>query len=270
MLKKVYITFAISVGIVLVAMALHHSDCANRGLRVDVAKCDMANLRMDSTVVADSELEAVLKPYRDSMAIKMSRKLCDCDEDMWAERPESNLSRFLSDILLDDVRQLAREGGIPEPDFALLNMGGMRSALPKGEIRVVNVFQLAPFENSAVALSLDSAAVCEVMAHIAERGGEAISGASFTVTEDGRVVDIVVGGKPLTGGATYNLATIDYLATGGDDFGCLVGKDVYFQSGLPLRDMLLGHFARMGEAGLHAKAATNVRIKFMNNPKADK
>lgn len=249
---------------------MSRSECPGGRSRCQLVKSDLANVRIDSTVVADGELEAILKPYRDSMNVKMSRKLCDCDEDMWAERPESNLSRFLADILLDDMRHKTREGGMPEPDFALLNMGGMRSALPKGEIRVANVFQLAPFENSALALSLDSAAVCEVMRHIAERGGEAIAGASFTVSEDGQVQDILMGGKPLAGGVTYHLATIDYLATGGDEFECLVDKEAYFQSGLPLRDMLLEHFAQMGEAGIRAKAATNVRIKFMNNPKDDK
>lgn len=268
-LKKVYITFAISVAIVLAAVVILRAGGGNGGLQVTIAEGDYSNLRVDSTIVTDGELEATLKPYRDSIASVMSRKLCECDEDMVSARPESGLSRLLSDILLEELRLLTAEGGVPEPDFALLNMGGMRAALPKGDIRVSNVFQVAPFENSPLAMNLDSATVCSLMAHIAERGGEAISGASFTVNEDGQLVDIKVRGKALKGDKTYRLATIDYLATGGDQFECLVGKEVYYHSGIPLRDMFIGHFARMGQKGIHAKAPTDVRVKLLNTLKDD-
>lgn len=264
-LKKVLLIFAASVSIVLAVMVMgkvrQHGDGQHA---ITIASCNSDNLRMDSSIVADSEIEALLRPYRDSVSIEMSRQLCESDEEMVARRPESNLMRFLSDLFLCEVRAYASDAGVPVPDFALLNVGGMRSALPKGELCLADVFRLAPFENSAVALGLDSAAVYELMQHIAERGGEAISGASFTLSPDGVALSIRIGGKPLDGNKTYMLATLDYLATGGDDFECLVGKTISYQSGISLRDLIAGYLERKGRQGQSIKAPDDTRISIRN------
>lgn len=221
---------------------------------------------MESTVALDDSLEAFIRPYREDLMREMSRPLCICDEDMVARRPESNLTRFVSDLFLTEVRSVAAESGEPAPDFALLNVGGMRAPLPKGQLTLANVFQLAPFENSAVVVELDSADVCRLMAHVAEQGGEAISGASLTVGAEGEVEEIKIGGKALRGGMTYRLATLDYLATGGDDFDCLASKGACYHSGIPVRDLIIRHLNQIGAKGEHASAPTNVRVNFINKP----
>lgn len=263
-MKKVYTIFAASIAIVLCVLCLRCMTSGKGERLVDASYLGFANLRVDSSIVADGVVESLLKPYRDSVGIKMSRRLCVCDEEMVARRPESNLTRFLADLFLAEVRAQVSQAGLPEPDFALLNVGGMRSSLPKGELRLANVFQLAPFENSAVVLALDSAAAVWLFTHIAKRGGEAIAGASFSISNDGRAEDILVNGRPLAGGVTYRLATLDYLATGGDDFECLVGKKVCYQSGVALRDLITDFLERMGEAGKHVKAPSNTRISISN------
>lgn len=263
-MKKVYIAFALSIAIVFCVLCLRGAGGGICERHVDASELDFVNLRVDSSIVADGVVESLLKPYRDSVALKMSRRLCVSDEEMVARRPESNLTRFLSDLFLSEVRAQVSSAGLPEPDFALLNIGGMRSSLPKGELRLANVFQLAPFENSAVVLTLDSAVVYDLFRHIAERGGEAISGASFVLGPDGHAEDIAINGKPLSGGVTYRLATLDYLATGGDDFECLVGAEVCYQGGRALRDIITDYLERMGEAGMHIKAPANTRISVSN------
>lgn len=249
----------------LAVVAFGLTGCAGDVRHVDFDKCELANLSIDSTIVADEEMEQFIRPYRDSLKIRMSREVCISDEDMVAKRPESNLTRFISDVYLAETRALAKRLVLPSPDFALLNVGGMRSSLPQGQLYLSNVFQLAPFENASVLLSLDSAAVCELMEHIAQRGGEAISGATFAVNAGGHADDIKIGGEYLKSGVTYRLATIDYLADGGDGFECLVGQERYLVSGIPLRSLLTEHLVRMGKAGTHAKAPTDVRIRFTNN-----
>lgn len=264
-LKKVYILFAASIAVVLCVLCLRSAECGNGKRRLpDDSELGFVNLRIDSSFVPDGEVESLLKPYRDSVALKMSRLLCVSDEEMAAKRPESNLTRFLADLFLAEVSTSAARVGKPEPDFALLNIGGMRCSLPKGELLLANVFQLAPFENSAVVLTLDSAAAYALFQHVAKRGGEAIAGASFSITPDGRAESIMVNNKPLDGNATYRLATLDYLATGGDDFECLVGRDVCYQSGVALRDLIIDYLVRKGEAGVHVCAPTDSRISIQN------
>lgn len=214
--------------------------------------------RIDSATVADSAMEAEIAVYRDSIASIMAEPLCECDEPMVAYRPESGLMRFLADLLRGEAALFAHGHGLPVPEMGLMNTGGIRDALPQGTLTVGDVFRVSPFENSPVVVALDSAGVMAMLNHVAERGGEALSGVSLTIA-DGRATNVLVGGRPLTGGRPYRVATLDYLATGGDGFECLVGN-VEYQTGRVFRDIFINHLRRIGQNGGHVKAPTDVRI----------
>lgn len=214
--------------------------------------------RIDSATVADSAMEATIAVYRDSIASIMAEPLCECDESMAAYRPESGMMRFMADLLRGESALFAQSHGLPIPEMALMNAGGIRDALPQGVLTVGDVFRVSPFENSPVVVALDSAGVMAMLNHVAERGGEALSGVSLTIA-DGKATNVLVGGRPLTGGRPYRVATLDYLATGGDGFECLVGN-VEYQTGRVFRDIFINHLRRIGQNGGHIKAPTDVRI----------
>lgn len=258
--RKVIVLFSVSVALTVCVLAGRFCGACRQAVCPETSRIRYSLLRADSTIVADSVVEALIRPYRDSVRALLGEPLCVCDEDLVASRPESNMTRFLADLFLYEVRALAEKSGGAPPDFALLNVGGIRSAFHKGQICISDVFQVAPFENSAVVLRLDSSQVRDVVAHIAERGGEALAGVSFSIGADGDARGVLINGKPLDGALSYRLATLDYIATGGDDFECLVGRPVVLESGVTLRDLIITHLERLGKEGRHAKASNEVRI----------
>ncbi len=262
--------FSISVLLTLVVLFWRPAQAGWSLRRVDASRAGYYLLCMDSAVVPDAQIEAAILPYRDSVEARMGQTLCVCDEDMVSLRPESSMTRLLSDILLSEVRRLTKSDSGASPDFAMLNVGGIRSSFHKGVIRLADVFQVAPFENSAVVLRLDSAGVAQAVAHMANRGGEAVSHASFHIDENGVATGISVGGEPLCGGRTYNMVTLDYLATGGDEFDCLVGQPVAFQSGITLRDLIVAYLARLNDEGGHLTAPSDARIIVDSKTEAEK
>ncbi len=226
-------------------------------------------IHIDSVIPADSLIESYVRPYHDSIEGKMSQKLCICDEEMVARHPESALTRLLSDILLHETQLIAREKKWPEPQFALMNVGGMRSTLHSGEVTMYDVFQISPFENKSVVVKLDSAGVMEMFTRLGDRGGEAISGATATLASDGTITDVKIAGKSVSGNGVYRLATIDYLATGGEGFESLVGN-VEYETGVLYRDILAKSFIRSGNSGTHLKAPTDERLHVIDNKTTDK
>lgn len=213
---------------------------------------------IDNKIPSDSAMEATIAVYRERINDIMAETLCKSVKAMEARRPESSLTRFLSDVLLTTTQEFAADNGFARPDMSLINIGGIRDILPEGPVTVGDVYTISPFENSPVVLCLDSAGVMTMLNHVAERGGEAIS--SVTMSIDGTTAhDVNVCGQPLTSKKIYRLATLDYLATGGDGFSCLTNK-LDYETGAVFRDMFISYLRRLGENGVMVDDPGNVRI----------
>lgn len=211
-------------------------------------------------VIADSSVVKMIMPYRDALEKDMNKVLCRSARVMEGGRPESLLTNFFSDLLLDEARLMCEESH-PEItiDVAMLNRGGLRSILSKGDVTVQSVFQMMPFENDVVALKLTGSVFNEFIQHIASRNGEGISGFSFGI-KNHKGVNIKVDGEPLDVERTYWLVTSDYLANGGDGCSMLVKHQQRINLGRKLRDLFIVHLERMGTAGKMADAKLDGRI----------
>ncbi len=118
----------------------------------------------------------------------------------------------------DAMRRAARA------DVAVHNKGGIRSTLRAGPITRRDLFETAPFYNTAVAFELSGAELALVTRRAFEgrgRRGFEMAGMTVRLVDDPegvgvRVAEIRVGGEPLDPERPYRLATNSYLAAGGD------------------------------------------------------
>ena len=223
-------------------VAWSNHTCGGGLLRVKDTLC-----HLDGTMPADSAMMAEIAVYRDSIRENMSEVLCESESVLDAIRPESGEMRVLSDAMFEETRLYAKEHKLPEPDFAMVNVGGIRTILPQGKVTIGDVFQVAPFENYAVVVEVDSAVIRSIMEHVRMRGGEALSGCQVHLNRDS-AWNVLIGGKPLEGGRKYHLATLDYLADGGDSFELMVGLERY-ETNLLFREMLRCNFTKLGKRG---------------------
>jgi len=104
-------------------------------------------------------------------------------------------------------------------EIAIYNNGGIRANINAGEITVGNIFEIEPFGNTIVSVELTKEQMIELFNHMARRGGEQVSGASYVIVGD-RAEDIFVHGEPLED-RIYTIATNDFLIAGGDGFEVL-------------------------------------------------
>ncbi|MDY4520378.1 MAG: 5'-nucleotidase C-terminal domain-containing protein [Bacteroidales bacterium] len=215
---------------------------------------------MNHDISTNEEFESVIASYRDTLRTTMETTLCISDEIMVARRPDDKLNRLAVDILLDVAQTEAHKRGLPRPTVALMNVGGLRDALPEGPITLGNVYKVSPFDNKIVILELDSAQMEETLQHLAERGGEALAGASLQIS-GGEAHDILVAGEQLSGKKTYILATVDYLAQGGDSFFSLTRTKSY-NLDIVYHDALADYFMQLGKKGGHVTAPTDVRVVY--------
>jgi 5'-nucleotidase len=118
-------------------------------------------------------------------------------------------------------------------DCALLNGGGIRASIDAGEITVGEIINVLPFGNYVITKRVTGADIKAALEHGTSAypelagGFPHVSGMRFVMDltrEPGsRVVDIFINGQPLDLDKQYILATVDFLAAGGDP--CTMLKD---------------------------------------------
>ncbi|RYY14082.1 MAG: hypothetical protein EOO36_14845, partial [Cytophagaceae bacterium] len=144
-------------------------------------------------------------------------------------------------------------------DLGVMTNGGLRTALPAGNITLGNIFELMPFENELVVLDAPGPVVQQLFAYAA-RIGMPIAGAVYTVGPDKAPQAISIGGRPFDPVRTYSIAVSDYLAGGGDNLTFL--KDARLShTGLLLRTVIVNHIKALTAAGQPVTAQVEGRVK---------
>jgi 5'-nucleotidase len=163
--------------------------------------------RLDS--YNDPALEAALTPYRhgiDSIMqvnIGKAKILLDLPREM----------NLFSDMALKRARQIV-DGNV---DLAIINKGGIRRPIPKGKVSEGQIMITLPFDNSVVVMDISGKDLKDAFDVMADRDGDAVSAnVDAIIGADGTCTQILIDGKPIDVNRTYRLATIDYLANGGD------------------------------------------------------
>lgn len=178
---------------------------------------------------------------------------------MEAGRPESLLSNLTADIL----REAALKYGGKPADVGIMNMGGLRSALPKGDITVGDVYKVFPFENKLFTLTLTGEQLLDLFRRFAAVGGQGISGAQIVVgyKEAPYLHEATVGGKPINKNKTYRIATIDYLAEGNDGMSILrEGTDRQLFDTLTLRQVVTDYIVEQTKQGKKIESKLDKRV----------
>jgi len=176
-----------------------------------------------------SETEQIIKPYRDSMASVMNKHVANSPCNFVLERPSSNLMNWVADALFVNQTKTVR---LSQPAFCLLNFGGLRATLNKGEILMGDLYKLMPFDNTITWVEIPVTLLPEIAAYLLKTGGEPLSNAYI---ENGK---IVVNG--LNENHTHVwIITSDYLANGGDNMLFFKKGSAYSSKSTTLRDALI-------------------------------
>lgn len=180
------------------------------------------NSRLDGNV--DARLLEVLAPYRSKVDSLMSINLAKSA----APLDKQSIINIFSDLVLERGKKL-----VDEPvDMAILNNGGIRNTLPKGVVSEGHIIMVLPFENTIEVVKIKGEALARVLAQMGKRPMNGISGnADVTYSpERNECTEIKINGKPLDPDKYYNVATIDYLAEGGDYLSAMKEGEVIAKS----------------------------------------
>lgn len=194
---------------------------------------------------ADTTGLSFILPYHDSLQQAMDVVLAVSEQAMIKELPEGLLGNYCADACLRQAKLKCTEMNLPYPDFLILNHGGLRASLPKGNITIGNIYEIMPFENELVTFTLKGTDTESLIQYLAAKGGAPVSGLRFQI-QDGKAVNIYIQNAGLEMKSNYTIATSDYLANGGDGFDILKKRDTSNQLSLKVRDALIADVRSFG------------------------
>lgn len=227
------------------------------GYRLAVAEGRRVEMTRAFDARPDSAVEAVLAAYRGEVRRVMSPVLGRASIDMFSAYPESRLGNLVAEVLRLSGEKLTRQ----TVDVGLMNVHGLRAALPEGDITFGTVYAILPFENVPCVVTLTGAELRRLFTLIVRRENMNISGARFTADREGCILEATVGGRPLEDERVYRLATIDYLAEGNDGMTVLGRADrkQYFED-VRLRDLFIEYVKALQAQGKAVTSLTDGRI----------
>lgn len=201
---------------------------------VQVGSVETSAIAVDasSDSIADSTYIAYLASYKEAVEREMAVVIGYAADEMYVASPECPMLNWATEVLWARAKEVYPN----KVDMAVMNMGGMRCEWHKGPITQGNVFELMPFDNQLVVLTLKGEDILALCQSFATYGAQGVAGLRMTAV-DGQLADVTIGGKPIDMNALYTLATSDYLSGGTDHMEALKNHVDCWNSGLLVRDL---------------------------------
>ena len=231
--------------------------CSNK---IKVTSIQPSTIQLNTSSPEDTSITALIYPYKSVLDKEMNEVLIVSTEDAIKGQPESTLGNLVADISLIETNKVLAAKGEPLADVCMLNNGGLRTSLPKGDITVGKIFELMPFENEIVVLTMTGEKMAGMFYYIAKSNGMPLAGATLTI-EDEKPTNILINGKPLDLTKTYRVATSDYLAGGGDKMRFFAQPIASESINTKLRDALINYMRDEHKKGNSLNPKKDGRIK---------
>ena len=216
---------------------------------------EWADYRVKQQPVTDSSLLKLLAPYSAGVNATMNEVIANVGTSLTKKQPEGTLGNVLVDALLQQAQKKFGQ----HVDAAFMNYGGIRlTEIPPGPLTRGKLFELSPFDNTLVLMTVSGDVLNQFLDRIAGSGGWPVAGIQMKIA-DKKATQVIIGGKPLDLNAKYTIALPDYVANGGDNMNML--KVLPKQDrGFILRDELQEYFTQLQKEGKSITSSIEGRI----------
>lgn len=202
-----------------------------------VVNTNVSKEPVSKTITADSSLIAFISPYKDSLDKRMNEVLAIAEVDFIVQRPVSNLMNWVANALFVNQTKTVR---LSQPVVCLLNTGGIRSSIGKGNVTLGDMYKVMPFDNMVVWVELPIEVLPEIEAYLNKSGGEPMANLTFN---EGKLSITSSPENP----THFWVITSDFLLNGGDKMTFFTKRTNLNETGKLLRNVLIEEARNQGK-----------------------
>ncbi|MCW8896819.1 MAG: 5'-nucleotidase C-terminal domain-containing protein [Flavobacteriales bacterium] len=228
-------------------------------------KTQDSSINIIETTTEHQQATDLITPYKDSLEKEMNEVLVISAEEFPKEKgkPETKLGNLVADLSIE-IAQKTYNSNI---DFCLLNFGGLRTSLPKGEITRGKIFELMPFENELVVVTISKEQFEHLIGYLYTVGGQPISKGITLVNYIEKKSDLIdakflIKEDKYRTEKEFKILTSDYLAKGGDNMTFFLNPINYEKVGIKLRDAIIQYCVEQHAQGNKLNGKIEGRIVY--------
>lgn len=193
--------------------------------------------RLDSRL--DTVVGKVLAPYRHEVDSVYNIPVIKASDDF----SHQAMMNFASDFVRERGSRLVKGRGA---DLAIMNKGGIRKDFSKGTLTRGDIIDVFPFDNRVVVVDVPGDSLLSLFDIMARQSGQGLSSNVKAVISPDKTEceSVTIDGKPIVRKRIYRVATIDYLAEGGDSMSPLINCRRVVTSNRVLYDDIIDMLSR--------------------------
>ena len=216
------------------------------------------NISINKELKDDEGFAKFIEPYTLKLNKEMNQKISYTQVNLTKEGDNSNLGNLLADYTFDGADVWTKANLNKNVDAALINIGGIRTTIGKGDILLKNVFEVMPFENEVIIVKMKGSDVQGLFDYYAKTQVNNPVSHLYIETNNGQLTKTLINGKEVNPNQDYYIATSDYLALGGDNMK-FFSKGESIPTGIKLRDLFIDYFKKNAEIN----PKEDIRLNFI-------
>lgn len=227
--------------------------CKQQSYRL--SKIDGKNLEITDSLDTNEEIDSFIMPFRQHLQKKLDSVIAYSKATYTKTDGPLNtaLGNFFADAVFEKANPVFKKRTGKDIDMVLLNHGGIRHVISKGDVTLRTAYELMPFENRTVVATLKGSQINEMITYlIEEKKAHPISKLNISVDTNFHLIEATINGKPIDTAKTYYVTTNDYLANGGDGMTFFKPSDSIHILNYKVRNILIDAFKDMDTLDLKA------------------
>jgi 2',3'-cyclic-nucleotide 2'-phosphodiesterase (5'-nucleotidase family) len=211
-------------------------------------KIEGKQITISDSFLTNTEIDNFIKPYRNHVTKDLDSVLAYSVNTYSKTDGKLNtaIGNFMADVVFDEANPVFKSRTGKDIDMVILNHGGIRSIISKGNITTRTAFELMPFENTLVVVALKGTQIDSLVNYLCKaKTAHPISKLKLSVDKDFKVIDATVKGEKIDSSRTYYVATNDYLYNGGDNMTFFKPNDSLYDLNYKIRNVLIDYFKKV-------------------------
>ena len=213
-----------------------------------LSKIEGKRIEINDSLKPDQAIEDFIAPYRMHVNKNMDSIISYAPKTYTKSEGEFNtaIGNLMADAVYSECNPVFNQRTEKNIDLVLLNHGGIRSIISKGNITIRTAYEIMPFENSVVVVGIKGTQINDMMEYLSEakRAHPVSHQLQLTLDHNSAVKSATIHGKPIDINKTYYVATNDYLYNGGDGMTFFHPNEGLYVLNYKIRDVLIDNFKK--------------------------
>ncbi|GAA4278299.1 5'-nucleotidase C-terminal domain-containing protein [Aquimarina mytili] len=239
MKNTIYISFFLPIFLIL------SSSCKRNK---HLVKVESSRIEINDSISYDPDIESFIKPYRENVQKNLDSVLAYSPEtySKGDGRLNTAIGNLMADIVLEQANPVFKSRIGNAISMVLLNYGGIRAPIPKGNITTRTAYQVMPFENSIVVVEMKGIHIKKLIEYLQKsQKAHPISGLKLTVDTNFDVVKALINDKEIKDEEIYFVGTNDYLYHGGNEMYFFEHGEKSYILNYKIRNAMVDYFKKV-------------------------